>query len=252
MLLSTCQPPAPQPGSLVGLGTIGVLNLTGNTTTLRIRAKQPPGDPSMPCPRFFLCNAPLPSTVCMNPAIVGDIVFEDTLRAGSCSLPPFTTEDLQLDTHEASSDGAAGPVSTRQPLDSRKWYLITVQGTASLTGSSTWISPPNVVCGIPEPSPQTPSTGVTNYWVGADVETNFAAALPPGSNCNSLESQGYPRHHARFQVDLGSGFTHMEPLGGAPADPAPSHRYRFLVQGQDSLASFRWEDGQTSDNYGVL
>jgi len=112
--------------------------------------------------------------------------------------------------------------------------------------------PPNVVCGMPERLPQTVSPGVTNYWVGADAEINFAAALPPDSNCDSLESQGYPRHHTRFQVDLGSGFTHLEPLGGAPTDPAPSHRYRFLVQGQDSPASFRWEEAQTSDDYGVL
>jgi hypothetical protein len=112
--------------------------------------------------------------------------------------------------------------------------------------------PPNVVCGFPEQSPQNSSPGVNNYWVGADPEINFAAALPPGSDCLAMQALDYPRHHARFQVNLGSGFTHLEPLGGAPTDPTPSHRYRFLVQGQASPASFRWDDGQTSDNYGVL
>lgn len=76
--------------------------------------------------------------------------------------------------------------------------------------------------------------------------------LPSGGNCATLPAQGYPRHPARFEVDLGTGFQHLEPLGGAPSDPSPGHLYRYLVSGMDSGARFRWVDAQTSDNYGVL
>jgi hypothetical protein len=193
----------------------------------------------------------------MSPVVGSEnIVYEVALTSPSCVYTSpscvFTTEDLQLDTREAGNDGAAGPVTTNQPLDDQRWFLVTVQGTTSLTDALTWAMPPNVICGIPEQAPQVASPGVTNHWVGTDAEINFAAALPAGSDCSSMEMLGYPPHHTRFQVDLGSGFKSLEPMGGIATDPAPSHRYRFLIEGEGNLASFRWEDAQTSDNYGVF
>jgi hypothetical protein len=162
LLFDTCQPESPLPGSIVDFGTIGVINSAGGATTLRIRHRIPPGDPAMPCARFFLCDAPFNSPACMSPILSGgDIVYEVTLNGSECVPPPFATENLELDTHDATNSGAAGPVSTAQVLDSRQWFVVTVTGTASLTAPSSWIAPPNVLCGIPERSPQTESPGVT-------------------------------------------------------------------------------------------
>ena len=37
-----------------------------------------------------------------------------------------------------------------------------------------------------------------------------------------------------------------------PHGPSPTHAYKYLVQGEDDLASFSWVDSLTSDNYGIL
>lgn len=203
----------------------------------------------MPCARFFLCDQPFLSPVCMNAPQGSDIVFETRLTL--FQEPPFEMETLSLDTREAD-DGAAGPVATAQTLNSTKQFLITVQGNFSLWPSTSWVSPPNALCGVPDRSVQTPSPGVTNTWAGADAEVLFAVALPPGGDCGNLEALGYPRHPALFEMDFGAGFSHIEPLGLLPVDPAPGHLYRYLVQGQNAIARFRWRDTQTSDNYGIL
>jgi hypothetical protein len=182
----------------------------------------------------------------MNPQ---DIVYETVLNDSTCAGAPFTTENIVLNTRATSDDGDAGPITTNQILSISQKYLVTVQGTFSLWSSSTWVSPPNVICGIPEVAPQNPSPNVTNYWVGADAEIHFAQALPAGGSCSQLPN---PRHASQFQIDLGGGFEHREPIGGAPADPSPAHLYKYLVQGQGSPARFRWVETTTSDNYGML
>lgn len=340
---SSCQPPSPprHAGDRVDFGTVTIVNVAGDSTELRVKRKVPPDNPSMPCPRFFKCDSPFFTPVCMTSA---DVVSRTMLNGAGCYPPapsaplsltailqgtspetvllqwqppatgssegyniyrsvsggpiqkinaglvggtsytnsqlpsgslcytvtavdflaregppsasacttPFANEALLLDTHEASNDGAAGPVSTSQVLDDRHSFLITVQGTFSRWPPSTWTAPSTVLCGRPEQAPQTVSPGTTNGWVGADPEILFSVPLPPGGDCGQLAALGYPRHPASFEVDLGTGFVHIEPLGGTPTDPYPDHRYRYLVRGHGSVARFEWLEATTSDNYGVL
>jgi hypothetical protein len=196
-------------------------------------------------------DQPPAGTVCYSVSAADALAREGPPSAVVCPTP-FTTETLVLDAREASNDGAAGPVSTSHVLDSHHSFLVTVQGTFSLWPPSTWTTPSTVLCGRPEKVPQTASPGTTNGWVGADAEILFAVPLAPGGDCSQLASLGYPRHPGSFQVDLGTGFSHIEPLGGTPSDPYPAHRYRYLVQGRDGLARFEWVDTATGDNYGVL
>lgn len=251
LLFNTCQPaPVPAPGQPIDFGTISVLNYGGGVTTpLRIRGKVPPASPGTPCPRVFLCDNSLFSAQCMSPLLDGqDLVFETTLNPQPCLPVPFVVETLQLDTHENANDGNAGPVATSQILDRRKDALITIEGTASLVTSSAWVSPPAVICGFPERAPATPTPGITNHWVGSDPEVDFAVARSAGSTC-SPDPLG---HHGRLQIDTGTGYQHLEPLGGLPSAPAPGHRYRYVVHGHDQPLRFRWAESATSDDYGIF
>lgn len=251
VLFSACQPaPAPAAGRQIDFGTISVLNFGGTTTALRIRRKLPAESPTMLCPRFFLCDNPLFSPQCMGPALDGtDLVFEAFLNTQPCLAVPFLPETVQLDAHEAANDGAAGPISTNQLLDRRKFALVTVDGTASLEAPQAWISPPATICGLPERAPLHASPSINNHWVGVDAEATFAAALPAGADCSAGGTIG---HHARLEIDSGAGFVHVEPLGGTPPAPFPGHRYRYLIQGRDHALSFRFRDTTTSDDYGVF
>ena len=246
-----CRPSAiPSPGDLINFGRIVVVNLgSGGTTSIHVRRKNPPGDPGQPCPRFFMCDAPFNTPICMSGM---ETVYSNTLNPVSCLPAPFTPETLQLDTHAIGDDGDAGPVSTAQVMDHRKQFLITVVGNLSMWPAASWIAPPNVLCGVPDRNVSTQSPGVTNYWAGADAMVTFAVPLPPGGDCNNLEGLGYPRNPGLFQMDLGSGFTSPMPLGGLIANPSPGHLYKFLVTGDDAVGSFRWLEAITSDNYGVL
>jgi len=253
LFFPACSPGAsPQPGDAIALGTLTVFGLQQTPTTLRIRGKIPPNPSGPACPYFLGCDAPFNTPICfLGSGGTPDIAFEAVLNDVPCLPNPFTAEELDLDTHELD-DGMAGPVSTSQSLHHSKTFLITVDGTLSTTSNGSWLSPPNVLCGKPEAAPMHPSPGVTNFWVGTDAETHFAVALPPGGDCATLASNGFPPHHARFLIDLGSGFEDLEPLGLVPQTPSPGHRYVYQVTGQDAPARFAWSELQTSDNYGVL
>jgi hypothetical protein len=95
-----------------------------------------------------------------------------------------------------------------------------------------------------------PAGVLLSGWVGVDAEIDFAVPLPPGGDCGSLP--GLPLHATRFQMNLGSGYSHVEPPSGAPGGSSPGHLYRYIVQGQDNPLSFAWFDSSTTDNYGVL
>jgi hypothetical protein len=253
ILFPQCTPDTPVPGELFGLGTLTVVDFDGGPTLLRVRTAVPAGMDLPSCPLFFLCDTPFNSPLCMSPTTaMPDIVFETTLNGLICEPSPFSPEAFLLDTHELTDDGSAGPVSTQQVLGQGRTFRIVVDGTVSTTSAASWISPPNVLCGVPEQAPQHVSPGVTNHWVGTDPEIHFAVPLPMGGDCQMLESLGYPRHHTRFQIDLGNGFEHMEPNGPIPTDPLPGHRYIYYVTGRDAPARFRWAEPQTSDNYGAL
>jgi hypothetical protein len=177
-------------------------------------------------------------------------------REGPLSDPAcetlFSEETISFDTNDATNNGAAGPRPSSQILSSRYQYLITVQGTFSFWPSTAWTGAGTVLCGRPEKSPQAQSSAVTNGWVGADPEANFAVPLPSGTSCDAAAGLGYPAHHDRFLIDLGAGPQHLEPLGGPPSGFAPAHRYQYLVRGQGDRVSFSLTDATTSDNYGVL
>jgi sugar lactone lactonase YvrE len=349
VLLADCQPDSGSPGvgNKVYFGAVNVLNFAGGTTELLVRRKNPPDNPGMPCPRFFLCDAPIFSPTCMNQTPGNDLVYWTVLGTPCPSPPPvpsdpqnltasdqptaesvqlswespvmgpaagyniyrsadgssflkintvaildtsfvdslpvqatlcyyvtaynfldeesppsgqvcveyvpvFVPETLSLDLYELADDGTAGPITTSQILDRRRSYMMTVQGTGSVWPSTSWGPPSPLICGFPETSPQTPSPGVTNHWVGLDPEIIFSVPLPDGGDCDSLESLGYPKHPGWLLFDLGSGFSHVEPVGGAPSDVGPGHSYRYLVQGQHVNAAFAWSDSLTSDNYGVF
>jgi hypothetical protein len=53
-------------------------------------------------------------------------------------------------------------------------------------------------------------------------------------------------------MNLGTGFVHLEPIGGQALGGAPGHRYRYLVHGQGAPIQFAWCDSSTSDNYGII
>jgi hypothetical protein len=243
-------------GDKLNFGTVTVVNTgAGGPTDLLIKRKNPPDAPQMFCPRFYECDSPFFTPVCMSPTESDSVEFRATINGSLCqpaAPQPFVTETLSLDTHEPGTGGTAGPVSTLQPLDSGHSFLVTVEGTFSLWPESNWGSPPIVICGTPEQAPRHASPGVTNGWVGLDAEIDFAVPLPPGGDCSTLAAQGYPHHPARFRIDLGSGFSHIEPIGGMPSDPWPDHVYHYLVLGQNVPLSFAWFDSSTSDNYGVL
>jgi hypothetical protein len=199
----------------------------------------------------YLDNSPPSGTLCYKVTAVDSLQQEGPQSVASC-VTPFSPEQLVLDTHETSSDGAAGPVTTSQILDDRHEYLVTVQGTLSKWSAPVWTAPTTILCGLPEHSPQTPSQNVTNGWVGADAEILFAVPLQTSGSCDQLPLLGYPRHPSDFEIDLGVGFVHIEPLGGTPTDPSPGHLYRYLVRGGNAAASFHWRDSSTDDNYGKL
>jgi hypothetical protein len=191
------------------------------------------------------------SSHCYRVAAIDSIGREGPVSNGACELA-FGTETLHLDTRESPNDGAAGPVSSGQILDSRYQYLITVQGTFSLWPPSDWTAGTTVLCGMPEQAPQNASPNTVNGWVGADAEENFSVPLVAGGNCSDLPSLGYPPDHGRFMIDLGGGPAGVEPLGGTPDGFGPEHRYVYLVRGQDDYARFSLVDSVTSDNYGFL
>ncbi len=151
---------------------------------------------------------------------------------------------VSIDTHEAPSDGFAGPYFT-PTLDAGQPYLLTISGTYSFWTPSRWGS---VCAGTPEAAPQIPSPATTNGPVGVDPE--YAFAVPSGSGLCPAPT---PAHVINLQISLdgGSTFTHLEPI---ISDFNASHSYQYLVVGLGVPAAigFQLLDGATTDNYGVL
>lgn len=152
-----------------------------------------------------------------------------------------TPETLLLDVHD--------PVARSQPtaiaansLEAGRGYLVTVSGTYSIVPTERWRQP--AVCGAPSAVPLLPSPGVENGPVGLDAELQFARTADQGC------SGAYPRHHNRFQIDVGNGFLHVPAEGSPVARPAASYRYRVIGTGE--RPRFRVWDDPAADNYGVL
>lgn len=150
------------------------------------------------------------------------------------------TETLVLDSHEGTSDGAAGPVTTTRPLADRR-YSVTVRGTFSFYGPEAWAVPAGV-CGVPEPRPLLPG-GAPSGPVGFDAETIFALPATQAS-CARVR---LPRRWANFELALGRGWGHPR-----SAVRAGRHAYRYVVRGRRRRARFRLVDSFAADNYGRL
>jgi hypothetical protein len=160
---------------------------------------------------------------------------------------PIITETLTLDAYSPADSGFAGPVTTSAPLASGARYEITVTGTFSAFNPKLWTGFPQwVVCGAPEAHPMTASSARAdggNGPVGQDANDTFAR--PFRGSCPPAET--YPHPYSGFQIDLGSGFSHLDPTGLASV-----HSYVYDVTGQGSPASFRILDFPTDDDYGEL
>lgn len=170
------------------------------------------------------------------------------MASGSALGDSSGSESLALDTYSPLHTGAAGPVSSQGSLQSNALYVVRVQGTFSAYLPSLWAGsgePAAVPCGTPESAPLFASpAGPMTGPVGQDAETIYAAIEKYG--CRNA----YPRHYTNFQMNLGSGFAHYEPFGGAVSSPSADHTYTYVVTGQGSPIEFEQIDSNTTDNYG--
>jgi hypothetical protein len=165
-------------------------------------------------------------------------------------------ENLQLDTRGAPGAQAAGPVTTASTLAANEQYVVKVTGTISIWPESQWRMV-GTTCGAAEVAPLIPSPGASNGPVGWDAETVFA--VPPGVSFNGYgcDPSAIPFHSLKqspggLQMNFGSGFSHVEPYGGARSTPRADHTYAYQVTGQGQPASFRFLDDPVKDNYGVF
>ena len=158
-------------------------------------------------------------------------------------VPADHGETVLLNSWEAADDGTAGPVSTVRLLEAGRQYLITVDGNYS-----EWPAGSPLKCGV-EDEVMTPSPGQAARKARVDAEFFYGDADPFNNRCGVLP---IPRHLSKFEFDVGSGFSHFEPIGGAPSVPDPDHRYSYLVTGQGSPARFQLATHPTSDNFGML
>jgi hypothetical protein len=152
-----------------------------------------------------------------------------------------SSETLLLDVHDPTPRTQPTAVAA-DALEAGRDYLITVSGTYSIVPADRWLHP--AICGSPFAAPLLPSPGVDNGRVGLDAELQFARTADQGC------SGAYPRHHNRFQIDIGNGFRHV-PADGAPFT-APATSYRYRVTGTGEQPRFRVWDDPADDNYGML
>ncbi len=154
-------------------------------------------------------------------------------------LTPGGGSGVIAETLLLDSKASAG-VTSSVVLTSGTDYIITVQGTYSLWDSA-------LEHGTPEADAMFPSTGSrTSTEVGLDVECSFAY-----HNLGTGFTLGH--EPLLFEMDLGSGLTHIEPIDGSHSTPAPAHFYKYSVTGQGSVVHFLINDAGTyTSNYGKL
>jgi hypothetical protein len=158
---------------------------------------------------------------------------------------------VKLDSFETPNDGAAGPVTLGQPLAAGQSYAVTVSGTWSAWLPANWNRDDagSTVCGTPEDHPVTPSRNRPDSKVGQDSEWLFAR---PWKRPCSGNRPNVPYTYTGFQINAGTGFTHVTPSGGSGSAPAGNHSYTYIVQGTGVDPQFELRDSSTTDNNGVL
>lgn len=158
------------------------------------------------------------------------------------------SQKLVLNTYSPGATGMAGPVTTSKALKAGRMYLVTVRGTYSayletlMDGKGGW-----TVCGDPVLAPR---ESKVQGEEGQDAEFIFALPVPPGVHCPNM-----PFTHPNFVISTSgpSGpFVHVDPIGGAPTQVDPHHRYVYEIAGTGQPASFAILDSNTTDNYGSL
>ena len=131
-------------------------------------------------------------------------------------------------------------VTTAQIFPAGVPCQVTVQGTYSAWNE-------NLDHGTPQPDAVYPSkpAGVSRLSteVGKDPETLFAY---PSDHSHPIG------HSDSFQIDVGLGFSHVEPIGGPYSTPQSGFFYTYAITGTGSPVSFTVADSPKSDNYGAL
>ena len=146
-----------------------------------------------------------------------------------------TLEEMLLDTRVSTG------VTSSTVLQSGQTYIVTVQGTYSLWNAALAVGSPNADAMFPTSG----GVGRVSTQVGLDAETAFAKQTGSGVVFG---------HSLAFVMNLGGGFTHVEPQGGPYATAQPNYLYRYTIAGQGSTATFKIDDqvGGYADNYGNL
>lgn len=137
-----------------------------------------------------------------------------------------------LETIWVDSRNGAGATSTRI-LESGQPYTLVVTGN--------WRESDD---GIPHGDPDDilfVSSGQPAQLAAADAEVAYGLAAP-----------GDPFHRSVFLVDLGSGYAHPEPVGGAVSSPTVGHTYTYSVTGEGLTLTAVISDSAYSDNNGQL
>ena len=153
-----------------------------------------------------------------------------------CCPPGVVVPGVALET--LFLDSAVGTITSSTVLASGQSYVITVQGTYSLWNLA-------LAQGTPDANAMFPGSvaGRVSTQVGVDAECVFA--FPTGNH----PTLG---HTNAFQVNLGSGASHIEPSGGPFATRQPGNLYTYPVVGRGSAATFTIADTPIADNYGLL
>lgn len=153
------------------------------------------------------------------------------IRGGRRTAPAVQARSLTLDTTVGS---VAGPV-----LAAGSTHTVTVTGTVSDWNGA-------LTKGTPEPNATYPTTGGLarkSTQVGCDAETIFAQ---PSNFSHTLG------HWTQLQINTGSGFKHVEPVGGPYTKPAAGHSYTYRLTGEGQPLTIRWADSPLNDNYGAF
>ncbi len=137
-------------------------------------------------------------------------------------------------------DSKVGNITTTTTLETGRAYLITVQGTYSVYNAT-------LPVGTAEANAMFPGSmsGRSSSQVGVDSECCFATDTP-------LSSLTPGTHTDLFEIDLGSGSSHIEPEDGSHSTPTVGHFYKYPVTGEGSVVSFTINDTPLTDNYGKL
>ena len=146
--------------------------------------------------------------------------------------PTTAPAGATLETFFVDAKESGGGSSTML-LESGVTYSVVVTGN--------WREIDDLSGGVPD-SVLFPSPGEAVQDAGKDPETLYA-----GPSAGS-----YPAHGTAFQFNSGSGFAHIEPVGGAVSSPVGSHVYTYEITGQGAVLSAKVVDTDYGDNNGLL